>query len=113
MHGEVWTVRPRNAKAFLDFVLKYVVAAVAFRGLGYDVREFSPVLASALYLLALAVFFRGFWAWCNQGQKIVALYIAVGAAALFVVLLVRLQLDKRRMDPYLPVPRSNPRADRL
>jgi hypothetical protein len=69
-------------QSFFDFVFKYVVAAVAFGGLGYDVREFSPVLASALYLLALAVFFRGFWAWCNAGSKTVALYIAVGTAAL-------------------------------
>jgi hypothetical protein len=64
------------------FVLKYVVAALACGSLGYEVREFSPVLASALYLLALAVFFRGFWAWCNTRPKAVALYIAVGTAAL-------------------------------
>ncbi len=69
-------------QTFLDFVLRYVAAAVAFGGLGYEVREFSPVLASALYLLALAVFFRGFRAWCNTGRKAVALYIAIGMAAL-------------------------------
>ncbi len=69
-------------QTFLEFLLKYVAAVAAFGGLGYEVREFSPVLASALYLLALAVFFRGFLAWCNTGPKTVALYIAVGAVAL-------------------------------
>ena len=65
-----------------EFLLKYVVAAVAFGGLGYEVRDFSPVLASLSYLLALAAFFRGFWAWCNTGPKTVALYIAVVTVAL-------------------------------
>jgi hypothetical protein len=69
-------------QSFWDFLLKYVVAAVAFGGLGFEVREFSPVLPSVLYLLGLTVFFRGFWAWCNTGPKTVALYIALGTAAL-------------------------------
>jgi hypothetical protein len=70
-------------QSFGDFVLKYVAAAAAFGGLGYEVREFSPVLASALYLLALGVFFRGFWAWCNTRLKTVALYIAIGAVTVW------------------------------
>jgi hypothetical protein len=69
-------------QSFWDFFYKYVAAAVTFGGVGYEVREFSPVLASASYLLALAVFFRGFWAWCNTRPKTVALCIAVGTAAL-------------------------------
>jgi hypothetical protein len=72
----------KKRQSFWDFLLKYVVAAVAFGGLGYEVCEFSPVLASASYLLALAVLFRGFWARCNTRLKTVALCIAVGTAAL-------------------------------
>ncbi len=72
----------KKPQSFWDFLLKYVVAAVAFAGLGYEVREFSPVLASASYLLALAVLFRGFWPWCNTRRKTAALCIASTTAAL-------------------------------
>ena len=69
-------------QSFGDFFFKYVAVAAAFGGLGYEVGEFNPVLASALYLLALAVFFRGFSAWSNTRPQTVGLYLAVGIAAL-------------------------------
>ena len=69
-------------QSYWGFVFKYLLPAVTFGGVGYEVRELSPALASASYLLALAVFFRGFWAWCNTKPKTIALYIAVGTAVL-------------------------------
>jgi hypothetical protein len=71
-----------KCQSFWDFVIKYLVPALA---LGISVREagdLNVLGASALYVLALYVFFRGFWAWCNTRPKAVALYVAVGIAAL-------------------------------
>jgi hypothetical protein len=78
----------KQKQRFWDFVFKYVVAAAALFGLGYELREFSPVLASALWLLALAIFFRGFLAWCDTTFKSVVLCTGAGA-----VLVVFLWLD--------------------
>ncbi len=63
-----------------DFVFMYLVTAVGFVGFGMAVSEFSVVIASALYLIALLVFFRGFWAWCNSRRKTVTLLLSTGIA---------------------------------
>jgi hypothetical protein len=69
-------------QTFWDFLIKYEVAAIAFGGFGYAVREFSPILASLSYVLALAVFFRGFWPWCKTRTEAVVLYVAFAMAML-------------------------------
>jgi energy-coupling factor transporter transmembrane protein EcfT len=69
-------------QSFWDFVLMYLVTAVGFVGLGIAVREFSVVVASVLYLIALLVFSRGFWAWCNSRRKTVTLLLSSGIALL-------------------------------
>ncbi|MBZ5660623.1 MAG: hypothetical protein LAO08_09465 [Acidobacteriia bacterium] len=71
----------KEHQSFWDFLFKYAVVVAAFGGFGYEVRDFSPVLASASCFLGLMVFFRGFWAWCNTRLKIVSFCIVVGAAA--------------------------------
>jgi hypothetical protein len=64
-----------------DFVIKYLVPALALAISVREAGDLNVLAASALYLLALFVFFRGFWAWCNTRPKTVALYVLVGIAA--------------------------------
>lgn len=71
-----------GSQSVFDFVSKYIVPAVAFGGLGYEVRDFSPVLASVSYIVALAVFFRGLWSWCNTRRMTALLLMAAGTATL-------------------------------
>jgi hypothetical protein len=69
-------------QSYWDFVLKYLLLTVTLTGFGHWVGELSVAIASAAYLLALAVFFRGFWAWCNTRPKTVALLVVAGTALL-------------------------------
>jgi len=69
-----------KGQSYWDFLLKYLLPIVTLIGFGHWVGELSVVIASAAYLLALAVFFRGFWAWCNTSQRTVVLLIAAGTA---------------------------------
>jgi hypothetical protein len=68
-----------KGQSYWDFVFKYLLPTITLIGFGHGVGELN-LIASAAYLLALAVFFRGFWAWCNTRQKTVALLIAAGTA---------------------------------
>jgi hypothetical protein len=55
---------------------------IALLGFGHWVGEVSVVVASISYLLAPAVFFRGFWTWCTTRPRIIALLIIAGVAVL-------------------------------
>jgi hypothetical protein len=65
-----------------DFFYKYLLPAIAIAGFGHWIGEFSIVIASAAYLLALAVFLRGFWVWCNTKKKIILLLALASLAVL-------------------------------
>jgi hypothetical protein len=69
-----------KSQSFWDFVLKYFVPVVGLIAFGLKVGESTAVVASASYILALAVFLRGFWAWCDTRRKTVGLLIASGIA---------------------------------
>jgi hypothetical protein len=69
-------------QGYWDFVLKYLLPTVTLIGFAHWVGEISVAIASAAYLLALAVFFRGFWAWCNTRLKTAALLVTAGTALL-------------------------------
>ena len=69
-------------QSFWEFVIKYLVPALALAISVHEAGDLNVLGASALYLLALFVFFRGFWAWCNTRPKTVTLCIAVGTAVL-------------------------------
>jgi hypothetical protein len=69
-------------QGYWDFVLKYLLPTVTLIGFAHWVGELSVAIASAAYLLALAVFFRGFWAWCNTRPKTAALLVIAGTALL-------------------------------
>jgi hypothetical protein len=71
-----------KTQSFEEFLVKYVAVATGFAGLGYEVRELSPTLASALYLLSLGVFLRGLWPWCTTRKRT----RAVGVFALLATL---------------------------
>ena len=71
-----------KGQSFWDFVSKYLLPTATLAGFGYLVGKISPLIASAPYLLALAVFFRGFRAWCNKRWKTVVLLIVAGTAVL-------------------------------
>lgn len=82
-----------------DFLPKYLLPAIALAGFGHWVGEFSVVIASIAYLLALAVLFRGFGAWCSTRKRIVTRRILAS-----IVVLVFAWFDgKERMDSKLSV----------
>jgi hypothetical protein len=65
-----------------DFFPKYLLPAIALISFGHWISEYSVVIASASFLIALAVFSRGFLAWCNTRLKTVGLFVVAGAAVL-------------------------------
>lgn len=79
------SVAAENSQGFWDFVLKYLLPVVALIGFGQRIGESGPLVASALYLLALAVFFRGLWAWFSTRPKSFSLLCAAGILAFICV----------------------------
>jgi len=75
----------QKRQQFSDFFYKYVLPAVTFGGIGHELSESSPILASMSFLLGLAVFLRGLSPWCNTRSKTIAL---VAASAVTVILFV-------------------------
>lgn len=73
---------PKPRQSVWDFLYKYLLPAIALAGFGHWVSDLSVVIASASYLLSLAVLFLGFGAWCNTRLKRVALLIVSGTALL-------------------------------
>jgi hypothetical protein len=88
-------------QTFWDFLLKYAGAAIAFGSVGYGLRELSPILASVVYFLGLAVFFRGFWPWCRTQTQTVLLYVVFGAALLTFALLDYNWIKEERAPTFL------------
>ena len=73
---------PESHQSGWDFHYKYLLPAIALVAFGHGVGEFSPVIASLAYFLDLAVFIRGFWAWCETRTTAIALLILASVAFL-------------------------------
>jgi hypothetical protein len=81
-YGSEANSKTETTQSLEDFLLKYVAVACGFLAFGYELCEFSPTVASVLFLLALAVFLRGFWPWCNTRRSVRALRVIALFAAL-------------------------------
>jgi hypothetical protein len=66
----------QKKQTWIEFILKYLLATVTLVGFGYEFAKYSVIVASIAFLLASALFFRGFLAWCNTRWKRIALLAA-------------------------------------
>jgi len=72
----------RKRRSFLGFLAQIRGACGCIRRFGYEIREFSPILASVSYLVALAILLRGALPWCNSRPRTTAIGVVFCAALL-------------------------------
>jgi len=68
----------KQRQGFWDFISKFLLPAVTLTSFGHWVFEPNAVVASIAYALALAILFRGLWAWCNTRAESIAWVLAAG-----------------------------------
>lgn len=73
---------PTKGQGAGEFFRRYLLPAITLAGFAHWVAGVNVVVSSAAYLLSLAVFLRGFWAWCNKSWKTAALLVVAALSLL-------------------------------